>query len=245
MLEREHELELARRGRDGDTAAAELLVGSHLRDVVAIARRYVGYGHSLAELIGEGNLGLVLALGRFDPDRGLRFMTYAGYWVRAEILEFVMNSWSAVGVGKSSLATRLFFGLAREQARLQAHGYDTADLREALARSFGCTPERVDQMRQRLNHRDDDDGALELVQTARDPEAWLLDAERHDPNMLTSALASLDPREREIIERRVLGDQPPSLVELGRQLGISRERVRQLEARARAKLARELAPVWS
>src|SRR5690606_9956534 len=106
------ELELARRHRAGDGAASELLVGAHLRDVVAIARRYLGYGHALAELIGEGNLGLVIALDRFEPDRGLRFMTYAGYWVRAEILEFVMSSWSVVGLGKSSLATRLFFGLA-------------------------------------------------------------------------------------------------------------------------------------
>jgi RNA polymerase sigma-32 factor len=242
-LERELELELAHRHREGDTAASELLVGSHLRDVVAIARRYVGYGHPLAELVGEGNLGLVIALDRFEPARGLRFMTYASYWVRAEILEFVMSSWSVVGVGKSSLATRLFFGLAREQARLSAHGYDTSDLREALAASFGCSPDRIDQMQQRLGSRDLADDFTDVPRPAEDPESKLLDAERRDRSryLLDSALEALDPRERTVIQLRVLADRRPSLVELGQELGISRERVRQIEARARAKLARDLA----
>lgn len=243
-LDRELELELARRHRAGDGVASELLIGAHLRDVVAIARGYLGYGHALAELIGEGNLGLVIALDRFEPDRGLRFMTYAGYWVRAEILEFVMSSWSVVGIGRSSLATRLFFGLAREQCRLAAHGYDTADLREALAASFGCSPDRIDRMQQRLIGRDLDAASTELIgESSDDPESKLLAAERHDRSrqVFDSALAALDPRERTIIELRVLAEQRPSLVELGRQLGISRERVRQIEARARAKLARDLA----
>ena len=207
--------------------------------MVSIARRYLGYGHALAELIGEGNLGLVIALDRFEPERGLRFMTYAGYWVRAEILEFVMSSWSVVGVGKSSLATRLFFGLAREQSRLEAHGYDTRDLRDALAASFGCSPERIDQMRQRLSQRD----ASDDLRDDHDPELSLLVAERADRRQarLDSALANLDPRERTVIERRVLGEARPSLVELGHALGISRERVRQIEVQARAKLAAELA----
>jgi RNA polymerase sigma-32 factor len=244
-LERELELELARRHHAGDSAASELLVGAHLRDVVAIARGYLGYGHALAELVGEGNLGLVIALERFEPDRGLRFMTYAGYWVRAEILEFVMSSWSVVGVGKSSLATRLFFGLAREQARLSAHGYDTSDMREALAASFGCSPDHIDRMQQRLGGRDLDDADQVAASpwSAVDPESELLAAERRlqSQHELDSALAALDPRERTVIELRVLAERRPSLVEIGRQLGISRERVRQIEARARAKLARDLA----
>jgi RNA polymerase sigma-32 factor len=255
-LDRDHELALARRHHEGDAVASELLVGSHLRDVVVIARRYLGYGHSLAELIGEGNLGLVIALDRFEPERNLRFMTYAGYWVRAEILEFVMSSWSVVGIGKSSLATRLFFGLAREQARLSAHGYDTTGpgktLGEALAERFGCSPERIEQMQQRLSSRDLE-GDAELPtevttvgESARDPELELLellDGGRHDrrQHKLDRALAALDPRERTVIEQRVLADRRPSLVELGRRFGISRERVRQIEARARAKLARDLA----
>lgn len=263
-LDRACELELARRHHKGDAQASELLVGSHLRDVVVIARRYLGYGHGLAELIGEGNLGLVLALDRFEPERELRFMTYAGYWVRAEILEFVMSSWSVVGIGKSSLATRLFFGLAREQARLSAHGYDTTELREALAESFGCSPDRIEQMQQRLGSRDlqgdlAGDGELLASDVAtRDAELELLDRldrlgpfgsldphdmKRHDRRhrRLELALAALDPRERTVIEQRVLADRRPSLVELGRRFGISRERVRQIEARARAKLARDLA----
>jgi RNA polymerase sigma-32 factor len=255
ILDREAELELARRHREGDTEASELLIGAHLRAVVQIARRYTGYGHSLVELIGEGNLGLVIALERFEPERELRFMTYASYWVRAEILEFVMSSWSVVGVGKSSLATRLFFGLAREQGRLEAYGYDTRDLREALAASFGCSPERIDRMRERLSQRDlIDDRATSSpgfdratsspgLFDERDPERSLLSAERvvRSHAQLGSALANLDERERTVIEQRVLGEARPSLVELGRQLGISRERVRQIEARARAKLAAELA----
>lgn len=241
-LDRELELELARRHHEGDTAASELLIGAHLRDVVAIARPYLGYGHPLAELIGEGNLGLVIALGRFEPERGLRFMSYAGYWVRAQLLDFVMNAWSVVGVGKSSLATRLFFGLAREQGRLQARGYDTSDLRDALAASFRCSPERVDQMRQRLDHRGVDWEVAELGHAADDPEATLLAVERveHSHPQIDLALAQLDSRERVVVEQRMVAESRPSLVELGRQLGISRERVRQLEARARAKLAREL-----
>ena len=245
-LDRDRELELARRHHRGDADASELLVGSHLRDVVVIARRYLGYGHALAELVGEGNLGLVIALDRFEPARELRFMTYAGYWVRAEILEFVMSSWSVVGIGKSSLATRLFFGLAREQARLSAHGYDTTEMREALAMSFGCSLDRIEQMQQRLSGRDLAAELTELAnqhpESAGDPERKLLDAERHDRrhHLFDSALAALDPRERTVIEARVLADRRPSLVELGRHFGISRERVRQIEARARAKLARDL-----
>jgi RNA polymerase sigma-32 factor len=242
-LERELELELAFRHHQGDPAAAELLVGSHLRDVVVIARGYLGYGHGLAELIGEGNLGLVIALDRFEPARGLRFMTYAGYWVRAEILEFVMSSWSVVGIGKSSLATRLFFGLAREQARLSVYGYDTTELREALAKTFGCSLDRIEQMQQRLSSRDlAGELTTHLAESASDPERKLLDAERHDRchHKLDSALAALDPRERAVIELRVLAERRPSLVELGRVFGISRERVRQIEARARAKLAADL-----
>jgi RNA polymerase sigma-32 factor len=248
ILDRELELELAIRHHEGDAAASELLVGAHLRDVVAIARRYLGYGHALPELIGEGNLGLVIALDRFEPERGLRFMTYAGYWVRAEIFEFVMSSWSVVGIGKSSLATRLFFGLAREQARLRAHGYATDELRDQLAARFGCSPAKIDQMQARLSARDldgdhcDDPCDQRGRRPTDDPEAALLEAEhaRRSEVQVGSALASLDPRERTIVERRFLDERRPSLVELGRQLGISRERVRQLELRARAKLADEL-----
>jgi RNA polymerase sigma-32 factor len=251
-LEREQEIDLARRHRSGEREAGELLLCAHLRDVVAIARGYLGYGQPLAELIAAGNLGLVRALDRFDPARGLRFMTYAGYWVRNEILAHVLSTWSVVGVGKSSLAVRLFFGLRRERARLEARGCGGAALVDALAARFECSSARILAMQQRLEMRDlafDLDEHLagapaDTLEKADHPERDLAEREWRQVvrERLDAALTELDAREREIVERRLLAEERPSLVELGSELGLSRERVRQLEHQACRKLRRRLGP---
>ena len=242
VLERERELDLARRYlARGDRRAGEWVIGAHLRDVVAIARRYRGYGQPQSELIAAGNLGLVRALERFDPERGLRFMTYASYWVRAEILSHVLHNWSAVGVGKSSMQVRLFFGLRSQRARLESRGLSAEALEDALAQHFGCTVQRIRAVQARLDQRDAPfDTADEPRLERSNLEHWV--DQRHQTQRveacLTAGLEDLDVRERRIVECRLLEDEKRSLVELGIELGISRERVRQLEQRAHKKLRR-------
>ncbi|MCA9684315.1 MAG: sigma-70 family RNA polymerase sigma factor [Myxococcales bacterium] len=254
VLDRAAELELARAAAGGDLQAREELIQAHLRDVVAIARRYRGYGCDLAELVAIGTVGLLRGVDDFDPERGLRLMTYAGYWVRAEILAHIVSGWSMVELGSSSLQTRLFFGLRRQRARMQAlHGENGEDgepgddgegsaLVQALARHFDCKAKHIVAMLQRLDGRDLSlDGVFDLG-ASDDLEARVIAEELQAlvRRRLRGTLPRLDERQQLIVRRRFLEDNAPSLVELGRELRLSRERVRQLEQQACTILRRSM-----
>jgi len=249
-LSREEELALFRRFRDhGDERARDSLVRASLRHVVAIARQHQRYGVPLAELIAEGNFGVVRALAKFDPERGILFMTYAGHWVRACILQYVLHSWSVVASGLPR--SKLFFKLRRERIKLDnllGEGGHTSAL---LAERLGVTEERLEAMVRRIDQRDFSldaelfaDGGATLASILPSPEpdqeqrALACEFGSHAEDVVRDALAVLDPRERYIVEQRLLADRESevSLADIGRKLGVSRERARQLESRAKKKL---------
>lgn len=250
-LDRATELELALRyRRDGDVAAAHALVESHLQFVVKVASQYRGYGMQLADLVEEGNLGLLEAVRRFEPSRNLRFKTYAVYWIRAFVVEHLLREWSIVGGGKGALVSRTFFRLRRERARLESQlGEHDSSIDAALATRFHTSEETIRKMSQRVGSRDtsldvapnaDGPTLLDLLaDPTSDPEARVASAQRNAfvRSVLDGVLASFDPRERLIVQTRLLADDDEaSLGDLGRRLGVSRERVRQLEERTKSKL---------
>ena len=255
-LSREREYELACLVRDnGDGDAARQLVEANLRYVVAIALSYRRYGVRLADLISEGNVGLMIALRKFDPSRGTRYVTYAAHWIRAYVLDHVIRAWSIVGVGAGPLRSKVFFRLRREKARILASTSDPMEANEKLAERFGTTADKIALLAHRLEARDVsldaqvfDDGGATVLDTlpsgGPSQEDEFLGRERSS-TILTrvhEALEALDPRERFIVEVRMMADAPDelSLAEIGRRLGISRERARQLESRAKQKIRRHL-----
>ncbi len=258
-LSREEEVELARAFRDsGDERAASRLALANLRHVVSIAISYRRYGIPLADLIAEGNFGIVHAIRKYDPERGNRFVTYAAYWIRAYILNHVIHSWSLVGVGSGPLRSKMFFRLRRERARIAGLVGEGEAGDQLLASKFGAPAEKVIEMARRLEARDVsldtkvfDDGARALVDTLvadeQDQEERFLRAEEGARlrEQLEEAVQNLDPRERYIVEARMMADpeEELSLAEIGRRLGVSRERARQLEARAKRKLRDRLLPL--
>lgn len=251
-LEREDELSLAQRWRaHGDRHAADALVQSHLRSVVKIARKYRGYGIYLSDLVAEGNLGLLEAVIRFEPERGLRFLTYARHWVRAYILAHVLKHWSIVDLGTTALQSKMFFRLQAEHARLQVElGEHDDSIEGRLASKFSTSGEQVRASLERLGRRDASldapvlDGVLTFVDTlqddAMDQESRVAAAEI--AAMVRAAIdelwPTLDCRERIIVDERLLAEEgdAKTLASLGRELGITRERVRQLEAGVKTKL---------
>jgi RNA polymerase sigma-32 factor len=253
LLSREAEHELAVKAKAGDKVAIDKLVEANLRYVTAIALQYRRYGIPLGELIAEGNLGLMTAVRKFDPDRGTRFVTYAGYWIRAFVLDLVVKSTTMVGAGTGPLRSKLFFRLRRERARVANLAGDEETRNEMLAKRFGVTPEKIAEMLRRLDSRDVsldnelfDDGKVAMVDLladdSDDQEVELMVAERKAAleGDVLEALDDLDKRERFIVERRMMGDVEESLASIGRELGVSRERARQLEARAKKKLRGKL-----
>lgn len=251
-LSREEEVELARRWRDhGDRRAADALVRAHLRDVAFIAYKHRHYNVPVSELVAEGNLGLLRALEKFDPERGNRFATYAAYWIRAYIVSFILRSWSMVRNRSGVVRTKLFFRLRRERARAQTLLGDDSKVAEVVAERLGTTTAAVESMIQRLDARDvslDDAGRsadgltlLDSLAAADDTETDVAERQVRDrmSGFMEEALAVLDPRERFIVERRILADGDElSLAQIGREFGVSRERARQIEQRATAKLRR-------
>ncbi|MCA9597141.1 MAG: RNA polymerase factor sigma-32 [Myxococcales bacterium] len=258
-LTREEELKLTRQWvKTQDPKVADELVRAHMRYVVAIALKYRRYGVPLAELIAEGNFGVVHALKKFEPERGNRFVTYAAYWIRAYVLNYVIRSWSLVGVGSGALRSKLFFKLRRERVRVMNLLGDTERANEALAKKFNVTPEQVAAMVRRLETRDlsldtkvFDDSATSMVDTLPASDASqdeTLEADQRRgvvKRTVRTALETLDQRERYIVENRLLADSEDelSLAEIGRRLGVSRERARQLEERAKRKLRQRITEI--
>ncbi len=255
MLSVEEEQAQARAYRErGDLRAAHLLVTSNLRFVVKVAAGYRGYGLRLADLIQEGNLGLLRAVTKFDPEQGIRLVTYASWWIRAYIQGYVLQSWSLVKVGTTQAQRRLFFALARTRRELARAGCDE-DLDERVARKLRVSTGEVREVSRRLELRDQsldapvsDGGPTTMERCASSEElqderlSRVRDSARLNRGV-ADALALLDDRERTIVEQRFMADEPASLQDLGNRLGFSRERARQLEIRARGKLRAALEPL--
>jgi RNA polymerase sigma-32 factor len=256
-LDPEQERALARRIREsGDRDAAELLARAHLRTVVMLASKYRHYGVPVSDLIAEGNGGLVTALKKFDPERGVRFATYAVFWIKAQMLAHIIRSRSMV-IGHGSMRSQMFFKLRRERARATAlYGGGEHAITE-LATRTGMSQERVTAMLRRLDCQDvsldapsSDDSVSTLfdrLESDDNPERSLAES-RSKPVIeaaVERALRVLDPRERYVVEKRLMADEEDelSLAEIGRVLGVSRERARQLETRAKNKLRRAVAVI--
>jgi RNA polymerase sigma-32 factor len=248
MLDPQEEYMLAKRWREaGDRDAAHRLIISHLRLVAKIARGYGGYGLPIADLISEGQVGLLQAVERFEPERGFRFSTYSVWWIKAAIQDFILRSWSLVKMGTTASHRKLFFNLRKMKSRISA--LDEGDMRpdqvKLIAKRLGVTERAVIDMNRRLGgdaslndaiHDDRDSTEWQdwLVGDSPDQETTLAAKEEFDNrrNALAVVLGALNARARRIFESRRLAEDPMTLAELADEFGVSRERVRQIEARA-------------
>ena len=249
VLGRDEEQQLARRLRDnGDLDAARTLVLSHLRFVVHLARGYAGYGLPVSDLVQEGNIGLMKAVKRYDPSVGVRLVTFAVHWIRAEIHEYVLRNWRLVKVATTKAQRKLFFNLRRMKRNL---GWLSADETSAVATDLGVSPAEVTEMEQRLSAHDlsydpvpqgDEDepyGPASYLSASDADPAQLAEDEEWESgssNRLTAAVQELDARSRDILQRRWMTEHKATLHELAAEYGISAERVRQIEAAAITRL---------
>ena len=257
MLEKDEEFMLAKRWQEHeDSEAAHRLVTSHLRLVAKIAMGYRGYGLPVAEVISEGNVGLMQAVKKFDPDKGFRLATYAMWWIRASIQEYILRSWSLVKMGTTAAQKKLFFNLRRMKSKMQA--LEEGDLKphqvEEIATKLGVTEAEVMSMNGRLSGPDSSlnaplrqDGEAEWQDWLTDNDAesaedTLAESDEFDTRMtlLQEAMGQLNERERHIIEERRLTEEPKTLEDLAQVYGVSRERIRQIEVRAFDKLQKEM-----
>jgi RNA polymerase sigma-32 factor len=248
MLEPDEEYMLAKRWKEhDDTDAAHKLVTSHLRLVARIAMGYRGYGLPIGEVIQEGNVGLMQAVKRFEPDRGFRLSTYAMWWIRASIQEYILRSWSLVKMGTTAAQKKLFFNLRR--AKSQLHELEEGDLKpenvEKIAKRLGVSEEEVINMNRRLGGDSSLNAPIKSDAGTAEWQEWLTDdsptqeetvGENQELAMrrahLADALEGLNDRERRIFEARRLSDEPQTLEQLSQEFNVSRERIRQIEVRA-------------
>lgn len=256
MLEAGEEFMLAKAWREhGDIDSAHKLVTSHLRLVAKIAMGYRGYGLPVGELIAEGNLGMMQAVKRFDPDRGFRLATYAMWWIRASIQEYVLRSWSLVKIGTTAAQKKLFFNLRRMKGQIQAidQGHLQPDQVTEIARKLAVSEADVISMDQRMMGPDhslnapmriDGDGEWQdwLVDESETQETYLAERDEYDQRMglLAEAMKTLNEREQHILSERRLKESPSTLEDLSKIYDISRERVRQIEVRAFEKLQKAM-----
>ncbi len=254
MLEKDEEFMLAKQWQQhGDTKAAEKMVTSHLRLVAKIAMGYRGYGLPIGEVISEGNVGLMQAVKKFDPDKGFRLSTYAMWWIRAAIQEYVLRSWSLVKMGTTAAQKKLFFNLRRLKGEMKAidDGDLSPDQVKKIATKLNVKEDEVTSMNRRMSHGGDaslnvtiggEDGSAEWQDWLEDDtdsqETQVANSQEYDARMelLQDAMADLNDRERHIIAERRLSDNPKTLEDLAGVYNVSRERIRQIEARAFEKL---------
>ncbi len=261
LLSPEDEYMFAKRWKEhSDPESARRLVTSHLRLVAKIAMGYRGYGLPVSEIVSEGNVGLMQAVKRFDPDKGFRLATYAMWWIRASIQEYVLRSWSMVKMGTTAAQKKLFFNLRKAKNNIGAieEGDLTPDHTKTLANQLGVTETEVTEMNRRLSGGDASLNAPLRSESESEWQDWLADdtadqetrlAEREEMGdrhqLLVDAMKDLTERERDIIQARRLQDEPATLEELSQKYGVSRERVRQIEVRAFEKLQRGMKAAMS
>jgi RNA polymerase sigma-32 factor len=256
MLAQDEEFMLAKAWREqGEIESAHKLVTSHLRLVAKIAMGYRGYGLPVSELISEGNVGMMQAVKRFDPDRGFRLATYAMWWIRAEIQEYILHSWSLVKMGTTAAQKKLFFNLRKLKGQIRAieEGDMAPEQVTYIADTLGVPENDVVQMNRRLAAPDHSLNAPLRIDGDGEWQDWLVDETESQEDMLAeseelgkrrallvSAMENLNERERHILEERRLKEDPTTLEELSKIYGISRERVRQIEVRAFEKLQKAI-----